>query len=118
MDENGNRTCKTGLVGFGAVMMIALLVLTGYSAMKLHKLEYEVWHASIEPLTVPLPQPDKRVSTLFQAGVRWDVGMDQSNVWIIIDATNEPQWIAGTTNSKVVMKRLTPDNPKDTKQLE
>ena len=95
MDENGNRTCKTVLVGLGAVAVVALLVSSGYSAMKLHKLEYAVWHASIQPLTVPLPQPDKR--SLNAVSGRSPMGrcsMDQSNVWIIIDATNELKWIA------------------------
>jgi hypothetical protein len=118
MSENENRPAKQLMSWLQFIVLAGCL---GYLAVELHQLKEAVKdtkefcrHAQ----TTTITPVDPRTSTLYRNGVRWEADDDQTNVWIFIGATNEPQWIPGETNSKVKMKILPPEMLTGAKQLE
>jgi hypothetical protein len=108
MSETETGRQKRTLWGLVAASLVMLLALGVYSAKKLYELDKEVKHVLGE-LPIGIQPPDERVSVLYRAGVRWKAGWDQSNVWIVVDGTNEPQWSRTETNGKLTMKELPPE---------
>jgi hypothetical protein len=75
----------------------------------LEKMGSELRKVENQQYMLQVPRIDERVSRLAIGGVDWSVGEDEGHVWIVVDATSRPQWVAGETNSRVVLvKRIPP----------
>ena len=114
---------KSAIIGLLSLLTVALLFVVLNMQMKLSETQKALVAANDEIKRTTeyngkmiiglLNQSEPRLKTLRTNGVWWTAGCDQSNVWISINATNEPVWKNETNGGTVLMKKLPGFNPPD-----